>query len=142
LFDTEFAIESWTRAGPGRGVSPGPVDVRFDDANVLSHDVLWASDGRVPGDGTHLEIVPELVVEVRSPSTWRYDTTVKFHTYEAAGVVEVWMVDTASNTVLVYRRSSPASKTFDVAHELGAGETLTSPILPDLEIDVAEMFAR
>jgi Uma2 family endonuclease len=105
-------------------------------------DVLWASEGRIPADGTHLEIVPELVVEIRSPSTWRYDTTVKFQTYEASGVAEVWMVDTASNTVLVYRRSSPVSKTFDVAHELGAGDVLTSILLPDFAIDVAGLVAR
>jgi Uma2 family endonuclease len=66
----------------------------------------------------------------------------KFQTYEAAGVAEVWMVDTASNTVLVYSRSSPASKTFDVADEFGADEVLTSALLPHFVIDVAELFAR
>jgi Uma2 family endonuclease len=138
----EFALEEWTRSKPGRGVSPGQVDVRFDNDSVLAPDVLWASHGRIPADGTHLEIVPELVVEVRSPSTWRYDMTVKFRKYEEAGVLEVWMIDTASNTVLVYRRSSASSPVFDVAIELGTGEELKSPQLEDFALDISSLFAR
>jgi Uma2 family endonuclease len=138
----EFAIESWTREQPGRGCSPGQVDVEFDQTNVLAPDVVWASEGRIPADGTHLDIVPELIVEVRSPLTWRYDMTVKFRRYEAAGVSEVWMVDTASNSVLVYRRSSPTSVTFDLADELVSGDFLTSPMLPEFVIDVTTLFDR
>lgn len=59
----------------------------------------------MPSDGAYLDFVPDLAVEVRSPSTWRYDTTVKFRLYEVAGVGEVWLVDTASKSVLVSRRS-------------------------------------
>ncbi len=138
----EYALESWTRAQPGRGISPGQVDVKFDDATVLAPDVLWASEGRIPPDGTHLDLVPELVVEVRSPSTWRYDTTVKFRKYEVAGVAEVWMVDTSSNTVLVYRRSARTSPTFDLALELGSGDILVSPLCAELEIDISTLFDR
>jgi Uma2 family endonuclease len=130
----------WTRQQAGRGQSPGQLDVKLDDANVLAPDVLWVSEGRLPADGTHLDLVPELVVEVRSPSTWRFDTTVKFRKYEAAGVAEVWMVDTASNSVLVYRRSSATSAQFDVALELGAGEQLVFPLLDGFAFDIAAMF--
>jgi Uma2 family endonuclease len=115
-------LRIWMRAKPGRGRSPAQLDVRFDHDNVLAPDVLWVSEGRMPADGTHLDFAPELVVEVRSPSNWRYDTTVKFRVYESAGVAEVWLVDTAANTVLVYRRSTPSSPTFDVALELAVGE--------------------
>lgn len=108
---------------------------------MLAPDVIWVSEGRLPADGTHLDIVPELVVEVRSPSTWRYDTTVKeFRIYEASGVHEAWMVDTASNTVLVYRRSSPQQLTFDIALELGAGDVLTTPMLDGFALDITALF--
>ena len=132
----------WTRGSNGRGTSPGQLDVKFDATTVLAPDVLWFSDGRLPADGTYLEVVPELVVEVRSPSTWRYDTTNKLCTYESAGVCEVWLVDTASNTVLVYRRSSRDEKTFDVALEVGAGDALTSPLLEQFTLDVTTLFTR
>jgi Uma2 family endonuclease len=137
-----FELMSWTRAAAGRGESPGQVDVKIDSGNVLAPDVIWVAEGRLPADGTHLDIAPDLVVEVRSPSTWRYDTTVKFRHYEAAGVAEVWLVDTASNTVLVYRRSAPGSDSFDLAFELGSGETLTTPLLDQFTLNVAALFDR
>jgi Uma2 family endonuclease len=111
----QLALLRWMEGGSGRGDSPGQIDVKLDENSVHAPDVLWASEGRIPADGTHLGVAPELAVEVRSPSTWRYDTTVKFRKYEVGGVAEVWMVDTASNTVLVYRRSTPQSEVFDLA---------------------------
>ncbi len=52
----------------------------------------------------------------------------------------MWLVDTASNTVLVYRRSTPASKEFDVALELGAGELVVAPLLDGFALDIAALF--
>jgi Uma2 family endonuclease len=135
-----FEFMLWLRSSSGSGTSPGQIDVRFDDKNVLAPDVLWFAEGRMPADGTHFDGAPDVVVEVRSPSTWRYDTTVKFRKYESLGVREVWLVDTASNTVLVYRRSMPEVGTFDVALELGSGDVLTSPILVDFSLDIAALF--
>jgi Uma2 family endonuclease len=132
----------WTRGGSGRGKSPGQLDIKFDKGNVLAPDVLWVSEGRLPPDAVYLDFAPELVVEVRSPSTWRYDTTVKFRMYEAAGVSEVWLVDTASNSVLVYRRSTPTSPDFDIALELAEGEVLVSPLLEGFALDITELFNR
>ena len=130
----------WTRGAPRRGVSPAQLDFKFDDENVLAPDVTWISSGRLPAIGAFVNFAPELVVEVRSPSTWRYDTTVKFRLYEEAGVSEVWLVDTASKTVLIYRRSTPTSPQFDVALELGEGETVTSPLLPEFSLNVTTLF--
>ena len=47
--------------------------------------------------------------------------------YEAAGVGEVWLVDTASKSVLVYRRSAPdrVSTLADLYPGLAAGELVT-----------------
>ena len=52
------------------------------------------------------------------------------------------IVNTAANTVLVYRRSTPSSPTFDVALELAVGETLTSPLLEDFALNIPELFIR
>lgn len=137
-----FELMLWTEASSGRGQSPGQIDVQIDRDNVFSPDVLWVSEGRLPSDGTHFSEAPDLVVEVRSPSTWRYDTTVKFRKYESIGVGEVWLVDTASNTVLVYRRSLPTTPHFDVALELGTDDILTSPLLAHFALDIKNLFNR
>ena len=114
--------------------------MKFDRGNVLAPDVLWISEGRMPADGTHLDFVPDLAVEVRSPSTWRYDTIVKIRLYEAAGVGEAWLVNTASKSVLVYRRSVPESPDFDISLELEEGEVLLSPLLEGFSLDITALF--
>jgi Uma2 family endonuclease len=134
---------NWAEAAAARGEAPGTIDIRFDDSTVLAPDCVWFAEGVLPrSDAAASFVVPQLVVEVRSPSTWRYDTTIKFRKYESAGVREVWLVDTASNTVLVYRRSHAESTTFDVALELDAGTVLASPLLDGFALDIAELFDR
>ena len=75
-------------------------------------------------------------------STWRYDVGVKKRTYERLGLAELWLVDTASDTVLVYRRSSAEAAEFDVELELEVGESLTTPLLPGFSVDLAALFDR
>jgi len=52
----------------------------------------------------------------------------------------LWLADTASRTRLVYRRSRPDAG-FDVALELGADETLTSPLLPGFAVPVGDLLS-
>ena len=52
------------------------------------------------------------------------------------------MVDTESDSVLVYRRSSSESPEFDVALELGVGESLTTPLIPGFSVELSELFDR
>jgi Uma2 family endonuclease len=81
---------------------------------------------------------PDLVVEVRSPSTWNRDIGVKKDLYERHGVGELWVVDDRSCTVLGYRRSGDG---FDEGAEIAAPDTLISHQLPGLELDLAALFA-
>ncbi len=101
------------------------------------------AEGDRPGrDAKRIVGPPALAVEVRSPSTWRYDLGAKKSTYERLGLAELWLVDTESDSVLVYRRSSAESREFDVALELGAGESLTTPLIPGFALDLAALFDR
>jgi len=59
--------------------------------NVLVADVEWYREGRVPGRTDPMPYpLPDLVVEVRSPSTWRYDIGVKKTYYERHGAAEIF----------------------------------------------------
>jgi len=137
------ALHSWVSTGAGRGLALLPTDVRVDDHNVYGPDLLWFSAERVPADlDAYPQWLPDICVEIRSASTWRYDIGAKKRVYEAAGLAELWLVDHAADAVLIYRRSSPDAKTFDVSLELGAGEHLSSPQLPDFAMSVDELFKR
>jgi Uma2 family endonuclease len=137
------ALHVWVESGEGRGLALLPTDVRMDDFNVYGPDLLWFRNERIPADLTaYPEHVPDLCVEIRSPSTWRYDVGAKKRVYETGGLAELWLVDDASETVLVYRRSIPGVPTFDVSLELGRGDALESPMLPGFALSLEELFAR
>jgi len=137
------ALLIWIRAADGRGRAGLPLDVELDDRNVHVPDVVWYRDGRVPALADEPPYpVPDLVVEVRSPSTWRYDIGAKKANYERHGAPELWLVDTAADAVLAFRRSSPDAAHFDISAELAVGGTLTSPQLPGFALPVGDIFRR
>jgi Uma2 family endonuclease len=138
-----FEIRKWIERGERRGEVSLPTDVRMDEYNVYGPDVIWFRDGRIPKDwNAYPEHVPDLCVEIRSASTWRYDVGAKKRVYEEGGLPELWLVDHVSDCILVYRRSAPGAPTFDVALELGPGDTLESPMLPGLAVSLDELFRR
>jgi len=135
------ALELWTRQAAGRGCAGLPIDIGLDDRNVFAPDVHWYREERVPAnDAVPPYAMADLAVEVRSPSTWRYDIGAKKSAYERHGLPELWLVDTLAETVLVYRRSKNDSARFDVALELDAGAQLMSPLLPAFSLSVTDAF--
>ena len=131
----------WTRQDSGRGEAILPLDVELDDVNVCAPDVLWFSEARRPRRGVRPQPLPDIAVEVRSPSTWRYDIGAKKAGYEHYGLPELGLVDTDAAVVLVFRRSRPAGATFDVSLELARGDALASPQLPGFAHTLDELFA-
>lgn len=135
------ALYDWVRGGSGRGMVLPPVDVRLDDYNLFGPDLNWLSEANLPEPGEErLRRVPDICVEIRSPSTWRYDRGAKRDAYERNGLPELWLVDDRARSVLVHRRSSPDSPAFDETVELGEGDTLTSPQLPGFALALGELF--
>jgi Uma2 family endonuclease len=136
-------MANWLAEHPGHGEAGIPVDVHLDDLNVFAPDVWWMPEADRPTrDANRIVGSPALAVEVRSPSTWRYDVGTKKRVYERHGMAELWLVDTKSDTVLVYRRSASEAPQFDVELELAAGEPLTTPLIPGFSLDLAELFDR
>ena len=63
-----YALVEWTRTAEGRGTASLPLNVVLDERNVLAPDVMWF-DGELSLDAANAPRVPDLAVEVRSPST-------------------------------------------------------------------------
>ncbi len=136
-------LRKWTEAADGRGYAISEIDVFIDDFNVYEPDVLWYAEGREPGlDDPAPYAVPDLAVEVRSPSTWRHDIGAKKAGYERRGLREFWLVDTPAREVLVFRRSRPDAPTFDVAVELTTDDMLGSPLLEGFALPLDRLFAE
>jgi Uma2 family endonuclease len=79
------------------------------------------------------------VVEVGSPGTRRRDETIKRHLYERAGVSEYWIVDPDLDVVRIHRRTDQGF-TRPVELSAEAGDVVTTPLLPGLELPLANLF--
>jgi Uma2 family endonuclease len=136
------AFTIWSRAAPGRGEATLEIDTVAGPDSVLGPDLQWyAHDRDLPDPNTRPFPLGDLVIEVRSPSTWAVDVGRKRAIYEREGVRELWLVDPLSRTVLVFARSTAAATEFDDARDLGPADTLGSPLLPDFTLAVADLFA-
>ncbi len=125
----------------GRGeVYAAPFDVELTDINVYQPDVAYFSHQRasyLTEQGARG--APDLVVEILSPATSRFDLGVKREVYARTGVQELWIVDPATKLIHVYRLAENAETP---AATLGEGKTLTTPLLLGLEISVSAIFRR
>ncbi len=80
-----------------------PVDVYLDKKNAFQPDIFFISNERmhlIKEDGLHG--APDLIIEILSPSTAKYDLQDKKDVYERSGVTEYWIVDPADNATTGY----------------------------------------
>jgi Uma2 family endonuclease len=78
-----------------------------------------------------------LLVEVAETSA-AFDRRVKTPLYARAGIQEVWLVDVASEQVVVHR--APAGHGYADVRTLGRGDRLTPLAFPDLDLSVADVL--
>ena len=82
-----------------------PFDVRLNfatsDNTVVQPDIVIVCDQTKLNDAGCAG-VPDMVIEILSPSTTGYDRTIKFNTYRDSGVREYWIVDPDIKTLAVY----------------------------------------
>jgi Uma2 family endonuclease len=134
-------LGNWIRQHPIGRLYYAPLDVVFTQFDVVEPDLLYMSNARAAEIETTANIrgVPELVVEIGSPGTRRRDETTKRTLYERTGVSEYWVVDPELEVIRVYRRDG---ERFARPHELSAeaGDVLTTPLLPGLELRLDDIF--
>ena len=78
-------------------------------------------------------------MEIASPGTRKRDETIKRRLYERGGVSEYWMIDPEIDAVRIYSRG-PTGYARAVELWREAGDVLTTPLLPGLELRVADIF--
>ena len=119
------ALELWIRAGSDRGRVGFGGNWTVALGQVFKPDAWWVPHDRsLDLHAGRDDLPPTLVVEARSPGTWRFDLGRKREVYEMAGVQELWLVDTPASTVIVFRRATATSLDFDVGRRGRAGRDL------------------
>ncbi|WP_346687290.1 Uma2 family endonuclease [Megamonas hypermegale] len=93
-------FSSYLKGKPCEAFSDG-VDIFLDEKNRFIPDVMIVCNRDIIHDDG-IYGAPDLVVEVLSPTTARFDRGKKKDAYEKAGVKEYWIVDIFSRFVEVY----------------------------------------
>jgi len=117
-----------------------PTDIIFSEIDVLQPDLIFVSKEKFDIlAGANIQGAPDLVIEVLSPGTEKRDRTIKLKAYSKFGVLEYWMANDESETVEIWRRKGKKL----VFHALlDRTQTLTTPLLPGLEIALGKIFQR
>lgn len=110
-------------------------DTLEPDASVVS-TARW-NTAPAPVFGQFLKVVPDLVVEILSPSTRRRDLNEKKDVYARNGVDEYWVIDPRAASITIFSRDGDA---FDEGTTLASGP-LGSRLLPDLDATVEQLLA-
>jgi Uma2 family endonuclease len=107
----------------------GPDTVRVPDIFVTRYTRLPRGYRRGP-----IEVGPDLVIEVRSPSERPGMLQDKMRDYFAAGTTLFWVVDQDERTVTIHRPNAPP-------HVVAGDERLTGdPVLPGFSCTLDELF--
>jgi Uma2 family endonuclease len=100
-----------------------PSDVYLDEeANAVQPDLYFISKGNdnQPLDEIPYQSVPDLIIEILSPSNNKHDLITKKNLYEKFGVKEYWIVDPTTKETLLYEliknqfvlKAQPTAKVF------------------------------
>jgi len=114
---------------------PGEARVYVPDLVFLTlehMDRYSGEDGRIHG-------VPDLAVEITSPSTERRDRTTKLRTYQDVGVPWYWLVDPDELIIQEYRLTTEG---YLLAQSVPPGEAFEPGLFPSLSIDLAALMGE
>ena len=94
----------WDSDGPGGwGILVEP-ELRFGDDVRIPDLAGWRVERYREPEDNPIELVPDWVCEILSPSTARSDRKEKMPLYAAHGIGHLWIIDPALHTLEVYRR--------------------------------------
>ena len=115
-----------------------PFDVVLSDTDTVQPDLLFVSKERLHIiTEANVQGAPDLVVEIRSPSTARQDWTVKRELYARHGVREYWLIDPEAATVAVLLLDDEELK---VSAVYGEADTLAATALEGFTVVLADVF--
>lgn len=120
-----------------------PFDVILDahlpePENIVQPDVLWISQERLSiVTEENVKGAPDLVVEVLSDSTARYDRVSKMDVYAEFGVDEYWILDANAKTLEVFDLTQEHPR---LVTALADGAMFCPGLFPHLEIPLKGLW--
>jgi len=116
------------------GITAVEVDVRLGDDLVYRPDLVFLSHEKAARCNPYITEVPDLIMEILSPSSHRMDQETKRGDYEKAGVGEYWIVNPDDLTVNILILRDGQFKETDAG-----GAAPSSVVLPGFALDIERM---
>ena len=133
-----WRIAQFVREGRLGHLFFAPTDVVLSRTDVVQPDLLFISSQRAHIIApANIQGAPDLIVEIRSDSTAERDESFKRQLYADCGVEEYWLVHPEAATISVLLLGE---KGYAEAATYTAGQTLTSPMLDGLFINLDDLF--
>ncbi len=136
-----FFLVAWAQSGRGGRVVPSGYKLRVSSRRGVMPDAQFYREGNDAPLQQQEGLVdgrPDLVVEVVSPSSQRYDRVIKLRWYAKLGIPEYWLIDASAQTLerLVLRDGGYA-----IADALTQDETFRPESFAGLEIPLGRLWA-
>jgi Uma2 family endonuclease len=137
-----YFLVAWTKAGHGGWARGSGYKLRVSDRRGVMPDVQFYRRGNDAARDQDVGLVrgrPDLVVEVLSPSSRRYDRVTKLRWYAQLGIPEYWLVDPETRTLerLVLREGA-----YIIAAAHADDEMFRPASFEGLEIPLARLWAE
>lgn len=115
-----------------------PTDVILSEECVVQPDILFISKERLNIiEKQGIFGLPDLVVEIISPSRALFDATIKRDIYERFGVKEYWLVSPEEKIIEIFTLEEGRYKIFSQARQAGK---VRSELLAGFELDLKDIF--
>lgn len=133
-----FMLAGWVRDHDLGKVYTAPADVVAAPGRVVQPDLFFVVKDRLHIVDAYVDGVPDLVMEVISPSSIDYDRTTKFDLYEDIGVREYWLVDPEQQSVEVFVLHEAR---YEPLGYFAVGEQARSALLEGFAVAVDSIFS-
>ena len=122
---------------PKGEVFNAPLDLSLEVHTVVQPDLMYLPGSR-PARHDPIDSVPELIVEVLSPSSGRIDRVLKLNHYQSSGVPHYWILDPEGTFIEAYELRDGLYVSIARACE----GTFSHPSFPDLSFNIDELFSK
>jgi Uma2 family endonuclease len=129
------------RGGPGGWWIFVEVDVRLSPHDVVRPDLGGWKRGRLPSpwDTRPIDVVPDWIAEIVSPSNAAQDRVDKRALYARAGVAFYWIVDPTARTLEALRLDAATGAWVELG-AYGDGSVARIPPFDEVDLEIARLF--
>ncbi len=120
------------------GILYAEVDTIFDADEVRSPDIqFFGTAHSMANIKDHADILPDLCIEILSPSNARTDRIDKFDLYQSKSIAHYWIVDPEERTIEAYALQNGQ---YVSSGRGGDNDTVRLPPFPELAIALGQLW--